>query len=329
MKVLVFCKRDDEQQFFKKYSMDKNLDLSFVSGPLTADNIEMTKGYEAIWILTTCKITAEIAKILKNNGIKYIVSRAAGTDHIDVKALAENGIKAANVPFYSPNAISEHTVLLALSILRNLHREINMVANGNFRLDGLKGRELRTMKVGVFGTGRIGFETIKILKGFGCEVLAYDIYPQEKVKEYASYESRDTLFKECDMLLFHCPLTDDNYHMVNKDTIGMMKDGVYLINTARGGLFDYDAVLEGLKGGKISALGFDVYENERTFLRKDMGDKKIEDDTFNELLSMENVIFTAHMSFYTDKAIESMIETAMNNLDEYEKTGKCKFEIVK
>jgi len=329
MKVLVFGSRDDEMQYFDIQNKNYNFEFTFIKGALTLDNIQMTKGYDAVWIVTICKITEEVAQKLKENDVKYIVSRAAGADHMDLLAIKECGLKASNVPFYSPNAISEHTVLLVLMALRHMKREMKMIDEQVFTLDGLKGRELRMMKVGVIGTGRIGIETVKILKGFGCEIMAYDTYPQESVEAYASYETIDTIFKESDVLIFHCPLTEHNYHMICKETISKLKKGVCLINTARGGLFDYAAVLDGLKEGQIGALAFDVYEYESVFLRKNFSNDKIQDEVFQELISMENVIYTSHMSFYTDKAVESMISVSLENLYEYDTTGQCKNELIK
>lgn len=328
MKVIVFCSREDEMQYYETYNKKYKFDLAFAIGTLTLENVAMTHGYDAVWILTTCKITEEIAQTLHENGVKYIVSRAAGTDHIDLRAVKKYGLKASNVPFYSPNAISEHTVLLVLMLLRHMKREIKMVENKIFTLDGLKGRELRNMKVGVVGTGRIGMETIKIIKGFGSEIIAYDTYPQDRIKEYAAYKTLDYILKESDIIIFHCPLTEENYHMIGKETISKLKKGVCLINTARGGLFDYKEVLAGLKSGHISALACDVFENESTFLRKNCSNQVLQDETLKELLSMENVVFTSHMSFYTDAAIESMIAVAFDNLYEYDSTGNCKNELV-
>lgn len=329
MKVLVFGARDEDKSFYDAEKLKYNLDLTYAKGALTLDNIQMTKGFDAVWIVTICKITEEVACVLKENGVKYIVTCSAGADHMNLDAIKGNGLKASNVPFYSPNAISEHTVLLTLMALRHLKREMKMIENQVFTLEGLKGRELRNQKVGVLGTGRIGFETVKILKGFGCEVLAFDKYPQENVKAYASYESQEKLLQECDVLIFHCPLTEENYHMIGKETISKLKRGVCLINTARGGLFDYPAVLEGLKEGQISALAFDVYENESVFLRKNCRNQELEDTVLKELLSMENVIYTSHMSFFTDTAVENMISVTFENLHEYDTTGQCQNELTR
>lgn len=330
MKVLVFGARDDEFIYFEQFNKKYNLDINFTKESLNTDNVkEITKGYDAIWIVTVVHIDRVIAKMLKENGIKYIASRAAGTDHMDLQSLKEYGIKVANVPFYAPNAIAEHTIMLTLSLLRKFKKELNKVSNQVFTLDGLKGRQLGSMTVGVLGTGRIGTETIKILKGFGSKVLAFDLYPNETVKEYAEYVTEEKLLIESDILIFHCPLTESNYHIINEHSIKKLKDGVLLINTARGGLFDFESILKGLKDGKIGGLAFDVYENEEIFLRKDFSNKNIEDLVFKELLSLENVIFTAHMGFFTDEAIASMINTSLNNLYEYETTGHCKNEVIK
>lgn len=327
MKLLVFGSREDELAFFECSNLKYKLDITFSKNFLKPDNAEMTKGFEAIWILTNCRIDDAMAKTLADNGVKYIVSRAAGYDHINLEALEKYGLKAANVPYYSPNAISEHTVMLALMLLRKMKREMRMIEGQVFTLDGLRGRELRNMTVGVFGAGRIGGETIKILHGFGCKVLVYSLEMREEIKQYAQLVSVDTLLAQSDILIFHCGLSDDTYHIINEATVPTLKDGVCLINTARGELFDFCAVLNGLKSGKISALGMDVYENESAFVRKDFSGKQLDNPVLAELLAMENVIFTAHMSFFTDTAVANMIETSLQNASEFANTGSCQNEL--
>lgn len=329
MKVLVFGYREDELAYHHSFNELYGFEITFEKEALNEETVEKTAGYEAVWIVTICRITDAITKKLKENGVKYIVSRAAGTDHMDLEALKKYGLKASNVPYYAPGSIAEHTILLALAALRHLKKELRMVEGQNFTLNGLKGRELGRQKAGVFGTGRIGFETVKLLKGFGCEVMVYDTYPRKEVEAYADYYPAQEILETADILLFHCPLTEENYHMIGNETIHRLKKGVCLVNTARGGLFDFKAVLRGLKEGHIGALGFDVYEGEEKYLRKNLDGQPFEEEILRELISLENVIYTAHMSFYTDSAIESMIGVTFENLKEYDVTGQSKNEIVK
>lgn len=331
MKVLVFGIREGEDQFFFDDN-EKNqygFTFDFTKDMLNLNNIEMVKGYEAICIVVTCVITKEVAEKLHEYGVKYILTRAAGTDHLDLATIHELGMYAAHVPLYSPNAISEHTVMLILMIMRKMKEQLHRIEANDFTLKGLQTKELRNMTVGVIGTGRIGCTTIKNLSGFGCKIIASDIYENPNALPYVTYLSMDEVFAQSDILLFHCPLTAENHHLIRKETIEKLKDGVILINTARGGLFDFKDILDGLKSGKISGLGVDVYDGENLFLRKDLTKTGVDDPVFNELMSMENVIYTTHTAFYTDEAIRNMIGTSLANLHEYLTTGSCKNEVRK
>ena len=328
MKVLIFTANEEEKHYEALCNASYGFELSYAPAAMfSVDHEALFEGKDAIWIVSNCMIDEAMAKFLANKGIRYVASRAAGIDHIDTAALRAHGIKASNVPFYSPNAISEHTICLALMALRAMKRCLNQVSQNNFTLAGLQGQEIRTMRVGVVGTGRIGFETIKGLSGFGCEIQAYDKYPNEAVKDYATYVSKELLFATSDMIIFHCPLTEENYHIINKESIASMKDGVYLINTARGGLFDFEALLEALQSGKVAGSAFDVYENEGHFIRRQVAPEELNEPVLEALLQMENVIYTPHMSFFTKTATENMLQTCFSNLHEYRETGVCKNEI--
>lgn len=327
MKVRVYGAQQDELIFYDKMKDEYGFEFTFAKEVLNLDTVNLTKGYDALIIVTVCKITKEVAKALHENGVKYIAARSAGTDHINYNAVKEYDLKAANVPYYSPRSIAEHTIMMALNVLRHSKKEARMVAAGDFRMTGLKGKELGALTVGVLGTGRIGYETMKLLKGFGCDILAYDLYPNEKAKKICRYVTDQTLFSKADMIILHCPLIKENYHCINEDAIQKMKEGVFIINTARGGLVDEKAVLVGLNSEKIAGFGFDVCENEAKFVRKNTGIDQIDDGVFLELLNHENTYYTAHVAFYTDKAIESMIKVSLDNIKEYELTGECRNEV--
>lgn len=328
MKVLLFNVNEDEVGYIDDCNRKFEFDIEYADFDFNLAGIDKFVGFDAVWITTNCKVTKDKTQQLAKSGVKYIVSRAAGTDHMDHPAMKEAGIKGANVPRYSPNAIAEHTVCLILMALRKMKRELNMIDNFDFTLARLKGRELRNMTVGVIGTGRIGAETIKCLSGFGCKLIAYDLFKNQEVINQVTYMELNEVLTSSDILVLHCPLTKENEKLIDSDTITSMKDGVILINTARGGLMDYGAVLEAIKNGKISAAAFDVYDNESPYLRKKVERDKFESETLKKLMEKENVIYTAHMSFYTDIAIENMIMTTFENLSEYEKTGHCANEII-
>lgn len=323
MKLLIFCSRKDEMGLYEKFNRCYHFQMKFTRESLTAENAGMTKGYESIAILTSCRIDRRLAFILKENGVKYVLSRASGTDHMDLPAMAEAGLMAANVPTYSPYAIAEHAVMMMLMLLRHMKCEIQMVNDHNFTLDGLKGRELRKMTVGIFGLGRIGTAVAEILNGFGCKVIAYKRQTNDQVSTVAEYVSREELFHRSDILSFHCPLNQSTRHILSRDAIAELKDGVFLINTARGELFDFKNVLQGLKSGKIGALAMDVFEGENEFMRKNLTGAELQNPVFRELLNMENVLFTSHIGFYTEQAVASMIETSLKNLYDFITFGTC------
>ena len=329
MKVRVYGAKEEEIAYSESLRPGYPLELTYAREILGPDTVGQTKGYEAVWIVTACRITEEVARHLRENGVKYVVTRSAGYDHMDLAAMKQWGLKGANVPFYSPWAISEHAILTALSLLRLAKKQQKKIVAGDYTLAGVQGRELHTMTAGVVGTGRIGYETISYLKGFHCQVLACDPHENERTARIARYVPLEVLLSQADMVFFHCPMTADNYHLLNTDTIAKMKDGVYVVNNARGGLIDHAAMLEALKSGKVAGFGFDVYENETAFLRKkDVKEEQL-DPVFAGLLSLDNVIYTAHTGFYTDKAIESMIQMTMDNLGQYANDGSCRNELVK
>ncbi len=327
MKVLLFHVNKEETGYVNACNRKFGFELEFADFDFNSASAERFMGFDAVWITTNCKVTEEKLQQLKKAGVRYIVSRAAGTDHMNLAAMKESGIKGANVPRYSPNAIAEHTVCLILMCLRKMKRELNMIDRFDFTLNGLKGRELRNMTAGVIGTGRIGAKTIKILNGFGCRIMAYDLFKNPDVTDIAEYSDLDDVITGSDILILHCPLTKENERLINSRAITRMKKGVVLINTARGGLMDYDAVLEAIENGKVSAAAFDVYDGEAPYIRKKVERDKLESKTLKRLMENENVIYTAHMSFYTDTAIENMIMTTFDNLQEYEETGHCSNEV--
>lgn len=328
MRMLVIGHREGETWIFEKFNKALKYEISYTYDILNMSNVEMTRGYDAICITVNSVITQEVAKCLSEFGVKYILNKLAGKDNLDLEAIHKHGLKAAYVPYYSPNAVSEHTVMLILAALRNLKLQLHRIDQHNFSIRGLQGRELRNMTVGVIGTGRIGCSTIRNLSGFGCRILVNGHSEKKEIKSFASYVPLEELLKKSDIIVFHCPLTDDTYHLINDKTISMLKDGVCLINTARGGILDTRAVFNALKVGKISTIAIDVYEEENAILRKDMYSKELGNKEFEELLTMENVIYTTHTAFYTDEAISNMIETTFENLHEYETSACCKNEVM-
>lgn len=328
MRLLIFGTTKEEQQRILTLNETAALEkVDFAEGIFTLDRVKEVQGYDGIWIMTNSSIGEPEAKALKEAGVHYIISRATGIDHLDIKALEKYGVKAANVPSYSPNAISEHTILMLLSALRKMKRNQNMIAKRDFGIQGICGREVRMMTVGVIGSGRIGSLTIQALKGLGAEVLVNAPVVNPAIEEIATYVSLDELLEKSDAILLHCPLTEENYHIISRDSLKKCKDGVVLVNTARGGLVDAKSVLEALKTGKVSSFAMDVYEGEDDFVRMDFHGKAMEDPVLEELLNREDVIYTAHVSFLTDQALYEIMRISLENALEYEKKGCCQNEV--
>lgn len=295
--------------------------------PPTLENVEKLKGCEG-FLFSPFKNDGEIFwKKVAEAGVKYVVTCSAGYDHFDLKAMKKYGLKAANVPFYSPNAISEHTVMLLLGLLRHFRTQVKNVEAYDMSLDGLMGSGIRNQTIGIVGAGRIGFTTLKILSGFGVKkIYVADHHEKDEVKEYAEYASLDDIYEKCDVIIYHCTLREDNYHMVNRQTISQMKKGVLLINVARGALFDTPAVLEGLQNGQLGGVALDVIEGEE-ILRKPQGQNRL--PILDELMKFDNFLFTMHTAFYTDEADRNQSDTTLENFNEYRLTGCCRNELVK
>ena len=326
MKLTVYCIRDDEVEPFNRLAADFGIELETTPRRLTADTAGLAAGSEAVAIVASCRIDDEVSAKLQEAGVKYVLSRGTGCDHIDLKAASAHGLRCANVPVYSHNAVSEYTVMVLLSLLRSLKSELAKVARLDFSLPVIPSRELGSMTVGVFGTGLIGSQTVRFLHAFGCRVLAYTPHPRAELAGLAEYVSVDELFRRSDAIIFHCALTEQTRGIVNRDTIAEMKPGVYLVNSARGELMDFAAVLEGLKSGHIAALATDVYPNEAAFVRKNMAGSKL-DETLVELNSREDVIITPHIAFFTDTATENIVKVTLENFKALHETGECSHEL--
>lgn len=327
MKVLAYCVREDEMDGFIKFSEKFRHEITTIPESFAPETAYLAEGYDGITILGNCKANREALEVISSFGIKYMASRSAGINNIDLKACKELGIKVTNVPAYSPNSVSEFTIGLAITLTRKINAGIKRVEAQNFGLDGLIGTELRNSTVGVIGTGRIGFNVIKAFSGFGCKIIANDIYEDEEVKRYAEYKEIDELYTEADIITLHCPLFDENYHMINDETISKMKDGVIIINAARGGLIDTEALIIGLESGKVKAAALDTYESEAGIFHHDHTNSILQDNSLARLLQFPNVVVTPHCAFYTDEAVSNMVETALSNLKDFELSGTAKDEI--
>lgn len=324
MKILAYCVRPDEMESFEKFKVKYNHTVDIMKESFCPANAHLAKGYDAVSILGNCTANREALSILNDVGVHYLATRSAGINNIDFEAAREFDIKVANVPAYSPNSVGEFTVGVTLALARNLRKAFRRVDAQNFGLDGLIGFELRNKTIGFIGTGRIGQCAMKAFSGFGAKMIGYDLYPSEAAKEFIEYRTLEEVFAEADIISFHCPLTKDNYHIIRKENIDKMKDGVILINTSRGALMCAEDVVSALESGKIGGLATDVYEHEVGIFHNNWEHRVIPDATLLALKSFPNVLVTPHYGFYTDEAVANMVEYSLENLYDFETTGNCK-----
>lgn len=294
---------------------DKGFQVDYTSKPLSVETAANAKGYDAICAFVNDDLSAPVIEALAANGVKGILMRCAGFDRVDLEAAAKNNLRVLRVPAYSPEAVAEHAVTLVLTLSRKTHIAYSRVRNADFRLSGLTGFNINGKTVGVVGTGRIGTAVAKAFKGFGTEVIGYDPFENDFFKEVGTYVSKEELFKRADIITLHAPATPENVHMISKDSIESMKDGVVIVNAARGVLVDTAALIEELKVGKVQAYGADVYENEGPLFFKDHSETGFNDDDLAaRLVSFPNVLLTGHQAFLTDTALNQIANVTLSNL---------------
>ncbi|MEM8638983.1 MAG: 2-hydroxyacid dehydrogenase [Cyanobacteria bacterium P01_G01_bin.54] len=325
MKVAVFNARRYDRQFLDAANAQAHHKLHYFETGLEPKTVPLADGCEAVCVFVNDDLGAKTLKLLWAQGVRYVTLRCTGYNHVDLNIAAELGIQVARVTAYSPYSVAEHTVALILGLNRKLYRAYNRVRDDNFALDGLMGFDLHGRVAGIIGTGKIGRITAKILHGFGCKVLGYDPYPHPEFEALgdSQYVPLDDLLSRSDILSLHCPMTPENYHLINAAAIAQMKPGVMLINTSRGPLIDTPAVITGLKSGQIGYLGLDVYEAEKEIFFRDLSDTVIQDDTFQLLQSFPNVIITGHQAFFTAEAVTQICATTIANLDDFAAGRPC------
>ncbi|MCM1087277.1 MAG: D-isomer specific 2-hydroxyacid dehydrogenase family protein [Muribaculaceae bacterium] len=312
MKIAVYnCREFDEEALFLRYGKELGVELVLCKEPPTLANAHLTKGCTCVDILTS-KITRELMAAFHENGVKYLTTRTIGYDHIDLEAAKEFGIAVGNAP-YGPNGVADYTVMLILMSIRKMKRIIERTNIQDYTLAGIQGRELKDLTIGVIGTGRIGRTVIKNLSGFGCKMIAYDLYEQEEVRQYAEYVPLERLLREADVITLHTPLTEQNYHLIDEKSIATMKDGVVLINTARGALIDSEALISAIESGKIGAAGLDVVENEFGLYYYDRKSDILENRELAILRGFPNVTVSHHMAFYTDNCVETVVRDSLTS----------------
>lgn len=319
-KIAFFDTKPYDRASFDEVNQRYHFDIVYHKGQLNRNNVILTKGMDAVCIFVHDTADAEIIREMADNGVKLLALRAAGYNNVDLAAAGECGIKVVRVPAYSPYAVAEHAVALMLALNRKIHRAYWRTRDGNFSLHGLMGFDMNGKTAGIIGTGKIARKLIRILKGFGMNILANDVYPDEAFAQEAGfvYVPLEELYRKSDIISLHCPLTDQTRNMINEESIALMKERVMLINTSRGQLIHTNALIEGLKSKKVIAAGLDVYEEEEEYFYEDKSDKIIDDDVLARLLSFNNVIVTSHQGFFTQEAMRNIAETTLQNIQDFE-----------
>ena len=317
-KIAFFGAKPYDIASFDKVNEKYNYDIRYYKGHLNPNNVVLTQDTDVVCIFVNDTADAAVIDAMVDNGVKLLALRCAGFNNVDLKA-AKGKLPVVRVPAYSPYAVAEYSLALMLSLNRKIHRAYWRTRDGNFSLNGLMGFDMHGKTIGIIGTGKIAKILIRLLKGFGMRILAYDLYPDMKFagEEGISYVSLDELYREPDIISLHCPLTDQTKYMIDKDSIDKMKEGVMIINTGRGQLINTNDLIEGLKEKKIAAAGLDVYEEEGEYFYEDKSDKIIDDDVLARLLSFNNVIVTSHQAFFTKEALHNIAETTLQNIEDF------------
>ena len=317
-RIIFFDIKDYDREFFEKYGKNYNYEMSFFKSRLSLENVHLTKGYDVVCAFTNDDIGKETIDAMAENGVRLLAMRCAGFNNVSLKDI-HNRFKVVRVPAYSPHAIAEYTVGLILAVNRKINKAYVRTREGNFSINGLMGVDLCGKTAGIIGTGKIGQILIKILKGFDMKVIAYDLFPNQKVAEELGFEyvSLDELYANSDIISLNCPLTKDTQYMINRRSMLKMKDGVILVNTGRGQLIDSADLVEALKDKKVGAVALDVYEEEEDYFFEDKSTQVIEDDILGRLLSFYNVLITSHQAYFTKEAVEAITVTTLNNIKDF------------
>ncbi len=329
MKIAFFDTHKFDRTAFEAASANSGHLLHYFEPKLNASTAELARGHDAICVFVNDHVDAPVLDKLAEFGVKLVALRCAGFNNVDLPKARTLGIRVVRVPEYSPNAVAEHATALLLTLNRKIHRSFNRVREGNFTLDGLVGFDLKHKTVGIVGTGKIGASFTKIMKGFGCNLIAFDVAQNKSLIEETDvqYTGLENLFSLSDIISLHVPLLPQTHHFINEKSIAMMKDGVFLINTSRGGLIDTTALIEGLKSRKIGAAALDVYEEEEGVFFQDLSGAFLQDDVLARLLTFPNVLVTSHQAFLTHEALINIARTTLDSLDAFAQNEALVHEI--
>ena len=311
MKLAFFDTKPYDIPGFDRYALPAGVEIKYFEPSLNEDTVSLAAGFDAVCVFVNDVVNARVVQRLQDMGVKAILLRCAGFNNVDIKA-CRGKLRVFRVPAYSPYAVAEHAMALLLTVNRRTHKAHNRTREFNFSLQGLTGFDLHGKTVGIIGTGKIGRVFADICRGFGMEILAYDVFPNPETG--LTYVSLEELLSKSDIISLHCPLTEETDHLIREESIAKMKDGVVILNTSRGGLVNTEDLIQGLKSGKIGAACLDVYEEEGEVFYEDLSGHILQDDKLVRLIAMPNVIVTSHQAFLTREALDNIAHTTVNNL---------------
>lgn len=312
-KAAFFDTKPYDRIYFDELKEQHGIEIEYFESKLSPRTAVMAKGAKAVIAFVNDDVGKETISVLKENGVEIIAMRCAGYNNVDLSA-AKDVIPVVRVPEYSPHAVAEHTLALLLTLVRKTHKAYIRTRDFNFSLNGFVGFDLHGKTLGVIGTGKIGMAFIEICRGLGMNVIAYDPYPSQGYLEYVPLEE---LFARSDVISLHCPLTSETYHIINNYSLKLMKDKVFILNTSRGALIDSEALIEGIKSGRVGGAGLDVYEEESEFFYEDLSESILKDDILSRLIMMPNVLITSHQAFLTREALRRIAEITLGNLKSF------------
>ncbi|MGL5436347.1 MAG: D-isomer specific 2-hydroxyacid dehydrogenase family protein [Lachnospiraceae bacterium] len=316
MKIGVYSAREDEKEFIEQFSRKYGAEIEMIDENPVLETTDRAKGCQCISIITNTFITRDMLDRYKELGVRFISTRTVGYEHIDVKYARTVGIGVSNVS-YTPSSVAEYTLMMMLMVLRNVkHMSVRMEGQ-DYTISKIRGRLISDLTVGLMGTGRIGARVAELLTGFGCRILAYDLYPNEKLNDIVEYTDLDTLYQTCDIISLHMPSTAENQYIINADVFDKMKPNAILINTARGDLVDSNALIEAIESGNLGGAGLDVFDGDRLIYYRDRKSEPIRQHDMAVLNFLPNVLMLPHMAFYTDHSVSDMVENSIKSCVEY------------
>lgn len=326
MKIIAFAVRPDELDAIHAVSQALDIEVEMVNESLSMNNVARTKGYEAVAFLGNCDLSEAVVSSLHDNGVKYLASRSAGFNNVDMDAVRKYGLKFSNAT-YSPHCVADFAVMLTLMAIRKMKKIQRKTSIQDYSLRGIQGKEMHNLTFGIIGTGRIGQVTARNLSGFGGKIIGYDVYENEEIKDVLEYVDLDTLLKEADVISLHAPLFDSTHHIINDENLAKTKEGVVIINCARGELIDTNSLIKHIENGHIGAVGLDVLEGELGIFHNDRSYDTLDHHNLSILERFDNVVVSGHAAFYTDQAVYDMVEVGLKSLVSFMKENSSPWEI--